>query len=127
MRSRSRSRALSLSPFFQRGKLFNVGLQLAAKREKCHTKVCFHDVDMVPAHRDKATADLYHGAKLFSPIHLVRSAECRVSSENPSGGYAPGFYGGVLCMQLDDALRINGWSNDFWGWCVRACVFVDEL
>lgn len=58
----------------------------------------------------------YGGAALFKPVHAVRHASCRKVRGNPSGRYKAGFYGGILCMRFDDAIRINGWSNQFWGW-----------
>ena len=110
----------SPAPRTQRGKLFNVGLHLASGQAlrdvaKCHSTVCFHDVDLLPQNGDAAWVS-YGGAALSKPVHAIRHASCRKVRGNPSGRYKAGFYGGVLCMRFDDALRINGWSNQFWGW-----------
>ncbi|MCC7275030.1 MAG: galactosyltransferase [Alphaproteobacteria bacterium] len=83
---------------FNRGKLCNVGFALASEQ---YAQVCFHDVDYVPVDADYApvagpTRLIWYGAHLQHRYDL--------------------YFGGVVAFPNADFERVNGFSNEFWGW-----------
>lgn len=84
---------------FNRAKLLNIGFD--HKRETSDY-FCFHDVDMIPIESDYSYPD--------KPYHMVTYV-------SQFGGIAyPDYYGGVNIFNKEDFIKINGYSNDFWGW-----------
>lgn len=86
---------------FNRGKLLNVGFKYAC-RLKCEY-VVFHDVDMLPIDVDYSWSDV--------PVHMATNfipADTRVIFDE--------YFGGVTMFTTLDFLKINGYSNDYWGW-----------
>jgi beta-1,4-galactosyltransferase 1 len=81
---------------FNRGKLLNVGFEYA-KNESDY--FCFHDIDMIPINVDYSYPE--------KPYHLAVNM--------PQGDYDD-YYGGVNLFNKEDFLKINGFSNEFWGW-----------
>ncbi|MGE0715402.1 MAG: galactosyltransferase-related protein [Alphaproteobacteria bacterium] len=83
---------------FNRGKLCNVGWTVA---RATHDQVCFHDVDLVPIEAD------------YSPVDgPTRLAWYGVDRQHDREAY----FGGVVAFPAADFERVNGFSNDFWGW-----------
>jgi hypothetical protein len=88
---------------FNRGKLLNIGFQ-EAKKLKCDY-VCFHDVDMLPSKVDYSYSE--------NPVHLAHTLI------NYDGTHKPIFeqyFGGVTLFPIEIFEKINGYSNNYWGW-----------
>ena len=84
---------------FNRGKILNVG----AVYSKNSTYYCFHDVDMLPISSDYSYVSV--------PTHLASEAE-QFGFKLPYNGY----FGGVTLFDKHSFIKINGYSNDYWGW-----------
>lgn len=84
---------------FNRGKLFNAGFRMLGPE---HTTVVLHDVDLVPEHADYAN--------ITQPTHL--SAHCSQFQHGPPALC----FGGVVAFPVEQFRRVNGFSNDYWGW-----------
>jgi len=84
---------------FNRGKLLNIGAV------HCHTAsyYCFHDVDMLPLISDYSFVP--------NPAHLAGEAE-QFGFKLPYDGY----FGGVTLFDKHSFIKVNGYSNDYWGW-----------
>jgi len=80
---------------FNRGKLLNIGYT-EAKKKACDYLV-FHDVDMLPIDVDYSYVN--------RPTHLI-------SEDLPF----PEYFGGVTLFPIEDFEKINGFSNNYWGW-----------
>ena len=87
---------------FNRAKLLNVGFDYAEKNGE-YTYYCFHDVDMLPIESDYE----YCG----TPTHLAAKAE-QFGYRLPYDKY----FGGVTIFDRESFLKINGYSNEYWGW-----------
>jgi len=85
---------------FNRAMLMNIGFDLAKENGE---QFCFHDVDMIPESSDYSDVS--------EPTHLVLKA-------SQFGGFIPGhnYYGGVNMFNKESFIKINGYSNEFWGW-----------
>lgn len=95
---------------FNRGKLLNIGFDIARKN-KCrnpsdpkHDVFIFHDVDLLPGD------DLGPSYTKFPtvPLHIARVWD-RYSNN-------PKYFGGIVSFSESDMKRINGYPNTFWGW-----------
>jgi predicted glycosyltransferase involved in capsule biosynthesis len=84
---------------FNRGKILNIG----AVHSKNSAYYCFHDVDMLPISSDYSYVS--------APTHLASEAE-QFGFKLPYNGY----FGGVTLFDKHSFNRINGYSNDYWGW-----------
>ncbi|NBO36336.1 hypothetical protein EBU91_02190 [bacterium] len=84
---------------FNRGKILNIG----SVHSKNSTYYCFHDVDMLPISSDYSYVSI--------PTHLASEAE-QFGFKLPYNGY----FGGVTLFDKYSFTRINGYSNDYWGW-----------
>jgi len=84
---------------FNRAKLLNVGFDLS----KDFDYFAFHDVDMIPIDSDYSYVD--------GPTHLASEVE-QFSWSLPYDGY----FGGVTLFDKESFLKINGYSNEYWGW-----------
>jgi N-terminal domain of galactosyltransferase/N-terminal region of glycosyl transferase group 7 len=87
---------------FNRGKLLNAGYSLLKTEAEC---VCFHDVDLLPM---DANCD-------YTP----RSTTCHLGGRLEQYGYRrpyPEYFGGVIITPVSDFKKVNGFSNDYWGW-----------
>lgn len=101
---------------FNRGMLCNIGY-LEAVKQKCDY-VVFHDVDMIPKDVD------YSWSRY--PVHLA--------TDNLS---FDSYFGGITLFPVDEFKRIDGFSNNFWGWgfedddlllrCVKKNVILDRV
>jgi predicted glycosyltransferase involved in capsule biosynthesis len=85
---------------FNRAKLLNIGFDYS---KDFGNQFCFHDVDMIPIKADYS--------QVTEPVHLVAKA-------TQFGGKIPGhnYYGGVNMVNKESFIKLNGYSNDFWGW-----------
>lgn len=89
---------------FNRGKLLNIGFDLAKKAKTKHDVFIFHDVDLLP---QDDLSDAY-AAFPKAPYHIARVWD-RYSNN-------PKYFGGVVSFSSSDFKRINGYPNTFWGW-----------
>lgn len=84
---------------FNRGKLLNIG----AIESPNSDYYCFHDVDMLPILTDYSYVP--------TPTHLAAEAE-QFGFKLPYEGY----FGGVTLFDRNSFEKVNGYSNDYWGW-----------
>ena len=84
---------------FNRAKLLNVGY----KESEDSDYFAFHDVDMLPIDSDYSYIDC--------PTHLATRAE-QFGFRLPYDGY----FGGVTLFDKESFIKINGYSNEYWGW-----------
>jgi len=104
---------------FNRGKLLNIGFKTAI-RKQCDY-VVFHDVDMLPRDVDYSHSDV--------PLHLA------TDFINSKREIFKTYFGGVTMFPIESFKRINGYSNEYWGWgfedddlllrCTEQNVFTD--
>ncbi len=85
---------------FNRAKLLNIAVDHARDE---YDYYCFHDVDMIPT-----TAD-YGYCK--TAAHLATEAS-QFNYRMPYSGY----FGGVTMFSTETFKKINGYSNEYWGW-----------
>ena len=85
---------------FNRAKLLNVGYLQA---DTDHDYFVFHDVDMLPQDVDYSYEE--------NPTHLAAAA----SQFNYALPYQ-GYFGGVTMFSRKSFERVNGYSNEYWGW-----------
>lgn len=88
---------------FNRGKLLNIGF-IYAKRLKCDY-VVFHDVDMIPVEADYSYSDI--------PLHMANNF---VSTGGFTRLVFDEYFGGVTMFPISEFEKINGYSNEYWGW-----------
>ncbi|KAJ1070489.1 hypothetical protein K5549_003468 [Capra hircus] len=89
---------------FNRAKLLNVGY-LEALKDEIWDCFIFHDVDLVPEN----DLNLYRCED--QPRHLVVGRN--------STGYRlrySGYFGGVTALSREQFFKVNGFSNNYWGW-----------
>jgi len=86
---------------FNRAKLLNAGFSLyqAAK-----AYFCFHDIDLLP---ESALCDYSYPVM---PTHL--SPYCAQFEYQ----FCLNYFGGVFLVNKEDFRRVNGFSNQYWGW-----------
>lgn len=89
---------------FNRGKLLNVGFDLARKSKHKHDVFIFHDVDLLP----QEDLGAWYAKFPVKPLHIARVWD-RYSNN-------PKYFGGVVSFSSSDYKRINGYPNTFWGW-----------
>ena len=85
---------------FNRGKLLNIGFQQAI-RKNCDY-VVFHDIDMLPIDVDYSYSDV--------PIHLA------TNFTNSDREIFKTYFGGITMFPIDLFKKVNGYSNEYWGW-----------
>ena len=85
---------------FNRGKLLNIGFQQAI-RNQCDY-VVFHDIDMLPIDVDYSYSDV--------PIHLA------TNFTNSDREIFKTYFGGITMFPIDLFKKVNGYSNEYWGW-----------
>lgn len=86
---------------FNRGKLLNIGFDY---KKNTSDYFCFHDVDMIPKEVD-------YSYPQDGTVHLATKVS-QFNYKMPSSSY----FGGVNLFTKDDFIKINGFSNDYWGW-----------
>jgi hypothetical protein len=85
---------------FNRGAMKNAGFAIAHANADY---VVFHDVDYLPIWADYS--------RVHEPTSLITWGVDGSSPGEPSN--TPGC---VVALPVDDVVRINGYSNDYWGW-----------
>lgn len=88
---------------FNRGKLLNIGFSLT---KETSDYFCFHDVDMLPIEANYS--------EIKNPTHIAT----KVEQFNYSVPYYE-YFGGVTLFDKNSFEKINGYSNEFWGWGVE--------
>ena len=84
---------------FNRGMLFNIGVNYVEKNLPNINWMCMHDIDIVPHHLTYKSKD-----PRFKVKHLVKQ---RYS----------GHLGGITCFDKSTYINcVNGFSNNYWGW-----------
>jgi hypothetical protein len=83
---------------FNRGALRNAGVRIVGDEADYY---CFHDVDYLPIWADYSY--------VTRPTRLVWHGLA------PQTDYEA-FLGAVVALDRNDFVRINGYSNDYWGW-----------
>jgi predicted glycosyltransferase involved in capsule biosynthesis len=91
---------------FNRAKLLNIGFNETYRN---HDYFCFHDVDMLPVNRD---CDYSYTESACRLSHFVSQFAFVPRPENEFGG-------GVIMINNESFLRVNGFSNEYWGWGVE--------
>ncbi|KAM4808744.1 beta-1,4-galactosyltransferase 1-like [Rhinophrynus dorsalis] len=89
---------------FNRAKLMNVGYKVAEK-DYDYNCFIFSDVDIIPMDG----RNLYRCSE--KPRHLANSLD-KFNFRLPY----PTIFGGVVAFTKEQFLKINGFSNMFWGW-----------
>lgn len=92
---------------FNRGALLNIGF-LKAKELGCDY-VAFHDVDMLP------TEDVnyeYEGRPIQLANSYLKEKHVRAIDQDIPDDY----FGGVTLVPVSDFEKVNGYSNEYWGW-----------
>ena len=102
---------------FNRGKLLNIGFDVARKYGKQtsnskngrskpvpHDVFIFHDVDLLPSQQLNEAYSKFPTV----PHHIARCWD-RYSNN-------PKYFGGIVGFSSSDYKRINGYPNTFWGW-----------
>jgi hypothetical protein len=85
---------------FNRGLLCNIGFDLY--KNQCDY-ICIHDVDMIGENFDYS----------YEPI--VTHLSARHKNRNYEEFYSR-YLGGVVLFPKQDFIKINGFSNEYWGW-----------
>ena len=88
---------------FNRGKLLNIGFTYA-KKMGCDY-VVFHDLDMLPIDVDYSYSNF--------PVHLATNFKSPPEFERV---IFDEYFGGVTLFPIDQFEKINGYSNEYWGW-----------
>lgn len=89
---------------FNRGMLLNIGFKYALKN-KCDY-VVFHDIDMLPLSVDYSYSE--------SPIHMATHFNLEPGANKRE--IFDQYFGGVTMFTAEDFIKINGYSNKYWGW-----------
>jgi hypothetical protein len=87
---------------FNRGRLLNIGMQLAAETTDYY---CLHDVDAVPIVANYACPS--------QPLRLVNKV---VSAQGAATQRNCHYFSGAVSIRKDQVFAANGFSNDYWGW-----------
>lgn len=91
---------------FNKAKLLNIGFH---ELNKEYDYFCFHDVDMLPVNED-CNYSFIEGA-------------CRLSHYVSQFNFIPRpieeFGGGVIMIDKESFKKVNGFSNEYWGWGVE--------
>lgn len=89
---------------FNRGMLLNIGFALTKDK---FDYFCFHDVDMIPLSADYSYP--------YLPTHLAFNVSQFKETLNTGLPYRH-YFGGVSLFNKSDLIKINGFSNGYWGW-----------
>ena len=112
---------------FNRGMLLNIGFKHAQKLGCDY--VVFHDVDLLPVDVDYSYED--------KPIHLAKTIQYHDDKREIKNKITfDKYFGGVTLFPVKDFIKINGYSNKYWGWgyedddlllrCIKKNVGVNE-
>jgi GT2 family glycosyltransferase len=94
---------------WNKGMVYNAGFLIASK-ENNYKNYCFHDIDLLPVNVDYSFADV--------PTHLSSEVEQLGWRYPPiiNGFEYPDIFGGIILFTKEDYEKINGFSNEYWGW-----------
>lgn len=111
---------------FNRGMLLNIGFKIA--QELNCDYVVFHDVDMIPFRVDYSFSD--------TPLHLATNF-IKSNDDEKTQEFFDEYFGGVTLFPMNDFIKIDGYSNKYWGWgyedtdllyrCVRHNIELDTM
>jgi hypothetical protein len=87
---------------FNKGRLLNAGFDLHRAED---AYFCFHDVDLLP---ENEACDYSYPRR---PTHLSKYCS-QFGYREPYSWLC----GGVMLFDKEDFVRINGYSNEYWGW-----------
>ncbi|UYV66421.1 hypothetical protein LAZ67_4001608 [Cordylochernes scorpioides] len=87
---------------FNRAKLFNIGFQEAGSEFCCFI---FHDVDLLPQNSQNIYGCSSQPRHLCASIDIFRYVLIY-----------PELFGGVVAFTRDQFVKVNGYSNNFFGW-----------
>lgn len=87
---------------FNRAKLLNIGFDVS--KEEC-SWFCFHDIDMVPVAETCDYSEVNGAVRLSQYVSQFRNIP-RPSQE----------LGGVTLIDKESFEKVNGYSNEYWGW-----------
>lgn len=90
---------------FNYGKLCNIGFSLF---KEGFDYFCFHDIDMLPVSDDCDYNYIHIGGY---PVHMAT----KVSAHTFKLPYLE-YFGGVVMFSKEDFEKINGYSNEYYGW-----------
>ena len=90
---------------FNRGMLLNIGFKYAIEN-KCDY-VVFHDIDMLPMDVDYSYSD--------RPLHMATHFYLDYGIIDYKETFDE-YFGGVTMFPVSDFIKINGFSNKYWGW-----------
>ena len=101
---------------FNRGLLLNIGFYLAEKKN--YNYYIFHDVDSYP---DEYLLNLYINCSIMNKVVHFASPhlEYKYTFHN--------FLGGIIGLNKDNFLKINGFPNNFFGWGGEDDAFYNRL
>lgn len=85
---------------FNRAKLLNIGARIAFNNGATH--IITHDVDMIPVDVDYTPTECAHLAGQCSQFNYMMPY--------------PRYFGGVNIYSKDAFEKVNGYSNNYWGW-----------
>lgn len=91
---------------FNRAKLLNIGFN---ETKENHDYFCFHDIDMLPVNKD-CDYSYVEGACRLS--HFVSQFNFIPRPKNEFGG-------GIIMINKESFQKVNGFSNEYWGWGVE--------
>lgn len=93
---------------FNRGLLLNWGFNYAEKHLQTNSNslFCFHDVDMIPE------INTIYRISENPPVYHLATAASQFKNTMPYNDYI----GGVTVFNKDTFLKINGFSNKYFGW-----------
>lgn len=99
---------------FNRGKLLNVGFDLACREG--YTIFVLHDVDLLPSD------DLlpYYVTLPSAPVHIARVWRDRYAVNLD-------YFGGIVTFSKEQFETVNGYPNNFWGNAFKFCNLADGL
>lgn len=91
----------------EEGKLFNTGqMKNIGFLESSHADYfCFHDVDMYAEDAD------------YSPVSMPTHLAAYVQQFNYKMPFRT-WFGGVTLFDRESYIKVNGYSNEYWGWAV---------
>lgn len=89
---------------FNRGMLLNIGFKIAQSL-KCDY-VVFHDIDMIPHRVDYGYSE--------NAVHLA--TDFILNDGEKEREIFNQYFGGVTLFPMDKFIKIDGFSNKYWGW-----------
>lgn len=99
---------------FNRAKLLNVGFALT---QDGSDYFCFHDIDMLPENQNcdySYTEGVSRLSTYVSQFNYIERPEREIG-------------GGITLINKESFIRVNGYSNDFWGWGAEDNDFGERL